>query len=86
MAETAQAVVRLTAGQLGRVYRVDTPRRSLVVKFLDASNEPTFADDVPDNRVIMAQKPQAGGALGERARGGGRPKFLADVGKFRQAR
>jgi fructosamine-3-kinase len=51
MAETAQAVVSLTGGQVGRVYRVDTPRRSLIVKFVDACDEPTFADEGPDNRV-----------------------------------
>jgi Ser/Thr protein kinase RdoA (MazF antagonist) len=53
--EVANAITALPGGQVGRVYRADTPSRTLVVKFVRAVDEPSFADEPPDNRVYGAR-------------------------------
>jgi hypothetical protein len=53
--EVALRATPLRGGQVGRVVRVDTPGRSLVVKFVTATDEPAFADEPADNRVYGAR-------------------------------
>jgi fructosamine-3-kinase len=53
--EVARHVAALTGGQVGQVWRVDTPSRSLVAKFVAAGEDPPFADEAADNRVYGAR-------------------------------
>jgi Ser/Thr protein kinase RdoA (MazF antagonist) len=78
--EMASNVAVLTGGQVGRVYRVDTPSGPLVVKFVTASDEPAFADEPPDNRVYGARWSNLGPAHEALTAGGFRTPVLYATG------